>query len=56
MSSNFQHQAIAATSGNLGEKVPVFDHVLLSHEQEIHPTTSLHENCIDVELQTDRTY
>ena len=36
--------------GNLGGKVPVVDDVLSSHEQEIHPTTSLDE------FQTDRNY
>ena len=37
-------------------KVPVVDDVLSSHEQEIYPTTSLDENCIDFEFQTDRNY
>ena len=27
-----------------------------SHEQEIYPTTSLDENCIEFEIQTDRNY
>ena len=27
-----------------------------SHEQEIYPTTSLDENCIEFEFQTDRNY
>ena len=45
-----------AVSGNLGGKVPVVDNVLLSHEQEIYPTTSLDENCIEFEFQTDRNY
>ena len=45
-----------AVSGNLGGKVPVVDDVLLSHEQEIYPTTSLDENCIEFEFQTDRKY
>ena len=42
-----------AVSGNLGGKVPVVDAVLSSHEQEIYPTTSLDENCIQFEFQTD---
>ena len=56
MSSNFRYQAFVAVSGNLGGKVPVVDDVLSSHEQEIYPTTSLDENCIELELQTDRNY
>ena len=43
-----------AVSGNLAGKVPVVDDVLPSHEQEIYPTTSLDENCIEFEFQTDR--
>ena len=43
-------------SGNHGGKVPIVDNVLCSHEQEIYPTTSLDENCIEFEFQTDRNY
>ena len=56
MSSNFRYQPFVAVSGNLGGKVPVVDDVLSSHEQEIYPTTSIDENCIDFEFQTDRNY
>ena len=56
MSSNFRYQSFVAVSGNLGGKVPVVDDVLSSHEQEIYPTTSLDENCIESEFQTDRNY
>ena len=56
MSSNFRHQPFVAVSGNLGGKVPVVDDVLSSHEREIYPTTSLDENCIEFEFQTDRNY
>ena len=56
MSSNFRYQPFVAVSGNLGGKVPVVDDVLLSHEQEIYPTTSLDGNCIEFEFQTDRNY
>ena len=56
MSSNFRYQLLVAVSGNLGGKVPVVDDVLSSHEQEIYPTTSLDENCIEFEFQTDRNY
>ena len=45
-----------AVSGNLGGKVPIVDDVLSSHEQGIYPTTSLHENCVEFEFQTDRNY
>ena len=45
-----------AVSGNIGGKVPVVDDVFLSHEQVICPTTSLDENCIEFEFQTDRSY
>ena len=56
MSSNFRYQPFVAVSGNLGGKVPVVDDVLSSHEQEIYPTTSLDENCIEFEFQTDPNY
>ena len=56
MSSNFRYQPFVPVSGTLGGKVPVVDHVLLSHEQEIYPTTSLDENCIEFEFQTDQNY
>ena len=56
MSSNFRYQPFVAVSGNLGGKVPVVDDVLSSHEQEIYPTTSLDENCIELDFQTDQNY
>ena len=56
MSSNFRYQTFVAVSGNLGRKVPLVDDVLSSHEQEIYPTTSLDENCIEFEFQMDRNY
>ena len=56
MSSNFRYQPFVAVSGNFGGKVPVVDDVLSSHEQKIYPTTSLDENCIEFEFQTDRNY
>ena len=54
--NNFRYQPFVAVSGNLGGKVPIVDNVLSSNEQEIHPTTSLDENCIEFEFQTDRNY
>ena len=54
--NNFWYQPFVAVSGNLGGKVPIVDDVLSSHEQENNPTTSLDENCIEFEFQTDRNY
>ena len=54
--NNFRYQPFVAVSGNLGGKVPIVDDVLSSHEQEIYPTTSLDENGIEFEFQTDRNY
>ena len=56
MSSNFRYQPFVAVSGNVGGQVPVVDDVLSSHEQEIYPITSLDENCIEFEFQTDGNY
>ena len=56
MSNKFRYQTFVAVSGNLGGKVPVVDNVLSSQEQEIYPTPSLDENCIEFEFQTDRNY
>ena len=56
MSTNFRYQSFVVVSGNLGGKVPIVDDVLSSHEQEIYPTFSLDENCIEFEFQTDRNY
>ena len=53
---NFRYQPFVAVSGNLGGKVPFNDDVLSSHEEEIYPNTSLDENCIEFEFQTDRNY
>ena len=54
--NNFRYQPFVTVSGNLGGKVPIVDDVLSSHEQEICPTTSLDENCIEFEFHTDRNY
>ena len=56
MSSNFRYQPFVAVSGKLGGKVLVDGDVLSSHEQDIYPTTSFDENCIELEFQTDRNY
>ena len=56
MSINFRYQPFVAVSGNLGGKVPVVDDVVSSQEQEIYPTTSLDDNCIEFEFQTDWNY
>ena len=52
--NTFRYQPFVAVSGNPGVKIPVVDVVLSSHEQEIYPTTSLDENSIEFEFQTDR--
>ena len=52
--NSFRYQPFVAVSGNPGLKVPVVDDVSSSHEQEICPTTSLDENSIEFEFQTDR--
>ena len=54
--NNFRCQLFVTVSGNLGGKVPIVDDILSSHEQEIYPTTSFDENCIEFEFQTDRNY
>ena len=54
--NNFRYQPCVAVSGNLGGKVPIVDDVVSSHEQEIYPTTSLDENCIEFEFQTGGNY
>ena len=54
--NNFRYPPFVSVSGNLGGKVPIVDDVLSSHEQEIYPTTSLDENYIEFEFQTDRNY
>ena len=41
---------------NFWSESPRVDNVLSYHEQEIYPTTSLDENCIELEFQTDRNY
>ena len=56
MSSTFRYQPFVAVSGTLGGKVPVVDDVLSSHKQDFYPTKSVNENCIDFELETDRSY
>ena len=56
MSSIFRNQTFVAVSVILGRKVPIVDDVLSSYEQETYSTTSLDENCIESEFQTDRNY
>ena len=45
-----------AVSGKIGGKVPIVDDVPSSHEQEIYPTNSLDENCIEFAFQADSNY
>ena len=49
----FGYQPFVPVSGKPGVKVQVVDDVLSSHEQETYPTTSLYENSIEFEFQTD---
>ena len=56
MSSFFRYQHFVSVYGHLGEKVPVVEDVLSSLEQEIYPTTSVDENCIEFEFLTDRNH
>ena len=53
---NFRYQPFVAVSGNPGGKVPIVDDVPSSHEQLNYLTTSLDENCIELEFQTERNY
>ena len=55
MSSIVRYQFLAFF-GSLGRKNLVVDDVLLSHEQELYPTTSLDENCNQSEIWTDQNY
>ena len=54
MSSNFRYQHFVTVSGILGGKVPLVDDVFSSNEKKIHLITALDENCIELEIQTDR--
>ena len=54
MSSNFRYQTYVAVSGSIAGKVPVVYDVLLFHEQEICPTTSIDERWLEFEIQVDR--
>ena len=56
MSNTFRYQPFVAVSENLGGKVPIADDVLSSHEQEVYPTTSLDDNCLEFEVQAGRNY
>ena len=49
--NNFRYQPFVAVSAR---NVPVDVDVLSSCEQETYPSTSLDENSIEFELQTDR--
>ena len=52
--NNFRYRLFLAVSGSPGVKIPVVEDVFPSHQQEIYPTTTLDENSIELELQTDR--
>ena len=52
--NNFRYQTFVGVSGNPGVRIPVVDNVLSSHAQGVYPTTSLDDNIIEFEFQTDR--
>ena len=52
--NNFRYQPFVAVSGTLEGKIPIADNILSLREQKIYPTTSLDENCIEFDFQTDR--
>ena len=56
MSSNFRYQHFVEVSENFGGKFLVVDDALSSHEQQIYPITSVDENCIEFEFQTNRNF
>ena len=56
MSNSFRYQPFVSVSGNLGWKVPFVDDVFSLHEPEKYPITSIDENCIKFEFQTDLIY
>ena len=45
-----------AVFGNFWRKVPIVNDLSSSQEQEMYPTISLYENCIQFELQRDQNY
>ena len=56
VSSNLRYQTVVAVSGCLEAKVFVVDDDLSSHERYTYLTTSLNENCIKFDFQTDWNY
>ena len=52
----FDYQSFVAVSVNLGGKTPVVDVNLSSHQQENFPNTSISEDCMEIEIQTDRIF
>ena len=52
--SNLRHQPFVTVSGAHGGNLPVVDNELSSLEQENDTTTSLDENSIEFDFQTDR--
>ena len=54
MSNNFRYRTFRQLLEIWDGKVWVVDDVLASHEQQKSSTTSLHRNCIELEIQTDQ--
>ena len=54
--NSFRYQPFVAVSGSLGGKFPILDNVLSLHEQKVYPTTSIDENFMEFEFQTDKNF
>ena len=54
MSLNFGNHLLRKFFGNFGVKVSVVEDILSLHEQDFYQTTSLVENSIQFEFQTNR--
>ena len=54
--SNFRYQPFVAVYGCNRRKVAVFDDLMSSREHQNYPTTSLNENCIEFQFQSDRNH
>ena len=54
MSNHFRYQRFVAVSGKQRKKDPLVDAVLWPHHLEKSPSTSLEDNCIEFETQTNQ--
>ena len=53
-SSSLRYQPFVTVFANLGGKLSVFEQILSSHKQKNYRTTSLDEDGMEFEFQTDR--